>query len=214
MIIPSLPNGPAGCGFGTLKVDAGGSILWSGTLADGAKVSQSTALSKQGFWPLYASLYSGAGSIISWMQFAPEPYTDLSGNLTWTKTQSPAAKFYPGGFTNQVEALGAAWLTASPAARFFGAKERAGSLIFSGGGLPLFTNSFTLGRNNKLLSPSPNRLTLSISSASGLFKGAALNPDTGRLFPFQGVLMERNGFGAGFFLGPNLSGQVYLDFAP
>src|SRR5206468_3396655 len=55
LIIPAdLQNSfsPGGDGYGTVKVDAGGNVLFTGTLADGTKVSQSSALSRQGFWPL------------------------------------------------------------------------------------------------------------------------------------------------------------------
>jgi hypothetical protein len=148
------------------------------------------------------------------MQFAPDPYTDLSGNLTWARTRSPSAKYYPQGFTNEVKALGSSYSSPVSAARALDSKGRSGSLIFSGGGLPLFTNSFTLDWNSRLVSPSSSKLSLTFSTASGLFRGAASNPDTGRVFPFQGVLMDKSGFGAGFFLGTNLSGQVYIDLAP
>ena len=70
-------SSPGGDGYGTVKVDASGAILFNGSLADGSKVSQSSALSKQGIWPLYASLYGGQGAIISWLQFTNQTDSDL-----------------------------------------------------------------------------------------------------------------------------------------
>ena len=59
---------PAGDGFGTVIGRSGGGIKFSGSLADGSKVTQKTSLSEQGIWPLYSSLYKGAGSLIGWLQ--------------------------------------------------------------------------------------------------------------------------------------------------
>jgi hypothetical protein len=85
----------------------------------------------------------------------------------------------------------------------------------SGGGLSVpLTNPFALDLNNRLINPPGSKLKLNISVASGLFRGSTFNPETGKLFPFNGVLLEADNIGAGFFLGTNLSGQVYLNPAP
>ncbi|MEY2427331.1 MAG: hypothetical protein QOJ40_216 [Verrucomicrobiota bacterium] len=202
-------NGPGGIGYGTAKVDARGSVQWSGVLADGTKVSQKTGVSSQGTWPLYASLYSGNGSILSWMQFADKPDSDFSGQLLWLKTAAAGGKSYARGFTNEVESATASrYLRAAAGPRLLDA-------VFSGGGLhDPFTNSISLGLNNKIAAPNPGKLTLSIAPASGLFKGTALNPLTGKAFPFQGVLLEKPNIGAGFFLNADQSGQIFLSPAP
>src|SRR5208337_3042221 len=51
--IPPDTSGPAGYGYGTMTVSPAGVVKWSGSLADGAKVSQTSAVSKDGLWPLY-----------------------------------------------------------------------------------------------------------------------------------------------------------------
>ena len=73
---------PAGDSFGSLKVDVAGRVKFAGTLADGTKVSQTASLSKGGYWPLYVPLYSGNGSLMSWLAFASTTNSDLSGRLT------------------------------------------------------------------------------------------------------------------------------------
>lgn len=197
-------GGPGGIGYGTARVDARGTVQWSGVLADGTKVSQKTAVSSQGIWPLYASLYSGNGSILSWMRFADNSASDLSGQLLWLKTAGAGGKSYTRGFTNEVDATASRYTRPAAGPRVLDA-------VFSGGGLhdPI-TNSISLGSNNKIAAPNAGKLTLSIAPASGLFKGTALNPETGKTFQFQGVLLEKPNIGAGFFLNTDQSGQIYL----
>jgi len=71
-----------------------------------------------------------------------------------------------------------------------------------------FTNQIVLGNNNKVTDT--NKLSLSIMTKSGLFKGSALSPDTGKPISFSGVVLEKQGFGSGFFLGTNQAGRVYF----
>jgi hypothetical protein len=199
---------PSGDGFATVKVDARGTVQWSGTLADGTKASQKTSLSKQGIWPLYAALYGGSGSILSWMQITNQPDSDLGGQLIWLKPSGAAGKSYPHGFTNDVEAAGSAYTHASAAGRVL-------DVVFSGGGLhDPFTNSISLGLNNKMAGQRSNKLSLSIAPSTGLFKGSALNQETGKNLQFQGVILEKGGPGAGFFMNADQSGQVLLNPAP
>jgi hypothetical protein len=220
MVIPheSSAGTPAGDGFGTIKVSAKNSLQFSGLLADGAKLSQSSAVSKQGYWPLYVCLYGGSGCLIGWQQFADAPQSDLSGQVLWVKPAGLDAKYarsYLAGFTNDVETLGSIFTKPNSGARSLGSGDfsRMYSLSLSGGGLSSpISDAFTLGLNNRISSSSDPKLSLSVNTTSGLFSGKTINPQTGALFPFQGVLMEKNHSGAGFFLDPvlNLSGQVYL----
>src|SRR5258708_25924926 len=89
MMLPGM--GVCGNGIGTVKVDKAGNVVWNGTLADGTSVSQTTTLSNQGRWPLYASVYGGTGEVISWMQFFSQSDSDLTGQTIWIKPASWAA---------------------------------------------------------------------------------------------------------------------------
>jgi hypothetical protein len=212
MLLPPAADGPAGTGFGTLNVDAAGNVQWSGSLADGTSVSQTSALSDQGIWPLFSTLYGGAGSLIGWIQFSGNG--DFGGPLIWVKPASPSAKYYPQGFTNEIKVAGSLYRRPAPRARVLSLNS-GGRLVFSGAGLSgPFTNAFALDLNNRLISSPGSRLSLSLSLSSGLFRGSTFNPETGKLFPFQGALSERDSMGAGFFLGASTGGQVYLLPAP
>jgi len=236
MAIPPANSGPAGYGYGTATLGAGdtpggfwitswagyghgtvtlaasGSLRWSATLADGTKVSQASSLSKEGLWPLYGSLYSGGGTVVSWMQFTNLPASDLNGQFIWIKPAGLTTRYYPAGLTNDVRAIGSAF-TPPGSARLLNLTN--GALIFSGGGLQNpFTNSFSLDRLNRATVTPGSGLKLTFSTSSGLFQGSARDPASRRTFSFQGVVYEKGANGAGLFLGPAQSGEVYLGAAP
>jgi hypothetical protein len=204
---------PGGDGFGTVRVDGNGVVLWSCTLADGTRLTQSSTISKQGTWPLYAAPYVGRGVILSWVQFANQADSDLGGRLIWIKPGGVIGKYYPRGFTNDVLATGSMYRAPTSGARALNMSD--GTLVLSGGGLhePL-TMNLTLGINNRVTVAPGTKLTLSLTPATGLFKGSALNPATGKTMTFQGALFKKANVGVGYFLGTDQSGEVYLSPAP
>jgi hypothetical protein len=210
MAIPPANAGPAGYGYGTVTLGGGGNLRWSGTLADGTKVSQASSLSKEGLWPLYCSLYSGGGMAVSWMQFTNllEPASDLNGQLIWIKPAGLTTRYYAAGLTNEVRAVGSAF-TPPGSGRLLNLTN--GAVIFSGGGLQSpFTNSFSLDRLNRATGTPGSGLKLTFTTTCGLFQGSARETPKSRPFSFQGVVYEKGANGAGLFLGPTQSGEVYL----
>ena len=192
---------PMGNGIGTLSVDVSGNVKCSLTLPDGTAVSQKTTLSKAGAWPLYAAPYKSGGVVIGWMQFSGAASDGFDGQSVWTKPGGMAAP-YASGLTNLVTVTGSAY-KAPPAFHTFGPS----TITFNGGGLSSpITNSLTWGTGNKVVSG--KSLKLSLTTASGLFKGTVVDPATGHTVPFQGVLFEQNNVGLGFFPGANQSGSV------
>ena len=193
-----------GKGCGTVKVSASGAVQWSATLSDGTKVVQKSAVSGQGYWPLYASLYGGRGVVLSWVHIASD---GLGGQVVWLKSPGAPLKYYPRGFTNGLEVAGSVWSKAGagPALNWPDGK---GELLLEGGGLtsslsiPLQFNS-----NNRVTS-SGQKLNLSINGTTGLFKGTIF--DGGKPLQFQGVVLQGENRGYGFFLGSSQSGQVLL----
>jgi hypothetical protein len=215
LVIPgtlSSTKEPNGAGFGTVKVSTGGTLIWSGSLADGTKVTQSSAISKQGYWPLYLSLYGGTGTLVSWVQFVTQTNSDLGGYLIWIKPAG-AHRYYPQGFTNEVTVTGSSYRAPSSGARALNLTE--GNLVLRGGGLeqPLY-HSLTLGLNNRVTPATGVKLTLSLTPTTGLFKGTAAHPSTGKPLPFQGILFKKANIGIGYFLDAEQSGEVYLGPAP
>jgi hypothetical protein len=204
---PSLPSGD---GFGTVQVSSNGLATFVGTVADGTAVSQSAPLSRQGLWPLYVPLYSGRGSLLSWVAFTNQPNDDFHGLLSWIKPANPAARYYPAGFTNLCQALGSAYRRPATSTNHVLNLTNA-SVVFSGGNLVAdFTNSVALGLNSQITNLSSNRLTLSFSLFTGAFKGSATDPATGKALPFSGAVFQKQNAGYGFLLGTNQAGRVSL----
>jgi hypothetical protein len=200
-------NGVLGNGIGTLSVSKSGEVNWSVTLQDGTKANQKTTLSQDGFWPLYAAPYKGGGVVIGWMQFSNAASDGFNGQCVWTKPSGAAP--YAGGLTNAVTILGSNYKAPPLAFRSFGDSQ----VVFNGGGLDsALTNTVTWGLNNKVVNHGPSKLSLSVTPATGLFKGTVVDPVSGKSVPFQGVLYEKGNVGLGFFPGGEQSGAV--SFAP
>ncbi|MBI3849377.1 MAG: peptidylprolyl isomerase [Verrucomicrobia bacterium] len=216
MIIPGSTNGavsPAGDGFGTVTVDGNGLISLKGALADGTKIAQKkVSLSKNGEWPFYVSLYRGKGSMLSWIAFTNRASDSLNGESHWIKTSAAVTSLYPAGFTNLPMIQGSLY-TVPVGARVLNFTD--GLVVLSGGNLTQsWTNTVTLGADNKVLNTSSNTLTLSIALTSGAFKGSFVEPGTGRKVSFIGALQQKQNAGFGYFLGTTESGEVRFEAAP
>ena len=205
LVIPPADASPAGYGYGTISVDSLGNLLFAGALPDGTKVSQSAMRSKDGYWPLFTSLYSGGGCLLSWLAFTDTATNACDGQLIWLNTAG-ATKTYPAGFTNQVAPIASLY---SPAAL------TAGSLVLSDGDSTNATAPFTLDAQKRVHPTDPaSKLSLTFTTSSGLFKGAAWSAQLRQTLTFQGVICGQGSGGCGFyFLDPQQNGKVVLDLA-
>jgi hypothetical protein len=216
MVIPGSPVSlvePGGNGFGTVAVDQAGTVRFAGTLGDGTKVSQSTFVSSQGQWPLFASLYSSRGSIQGWMTFTNLPDRDLTGGIDWFKLGKAGIKIYGGGFTFATEGIGSLYSIASGGPVL---NLSQGQLVLANGGLTQdLTNLFLLGANNRVVNQGPNRMNLSFSPSSGLFQGSMANPaNHNKSIAFSGAVLQKQTNGFGLFLTTNQAGGVFLSPRP
>jgi hypothetical protein len=201
---------PAGNGFGTVYVGPSGTALFAGRLADGTVVSQGAQVSKNGLWPLYASLYLGNGSLLSWLAFTNQAGSDLNGSLSWIRSSNPKAHYYPGGFTNDfnINAVGSAYL---PPVRTNILDLAAAQLEFSGGDLAnSFTNFLTLGLNSTVKSGS-NHLAMTFVLSAGTYYGTVKDPSSGKTWPFRGAVLQKMNAGYGYLLGTNQSSSVVFE---
>jgi uncharacterized repeat protein (TIGR01451 family) len=209
LLIPGIEqdtNQPWGSGYGTLTVNKTGTLSFAGVLADGAAVSQGSFLSPAGEWPLFAALYSGKGLLIGWITFATnEPASDLSGLVAWIKPIS-TAKYYPLGFGFTNTAIGSLYrfTNGSPLLSLTN-----GALVLESPELAQsITNALYLGANNKFTAS--NKLSLKLTTSSGLFTGTGTNRLAGKAIAVKGVIFQKQNLGAGYFLGTNQSGKVSL----
>jgi hypothetical protein len=154
-------------------------------------------------------LYNGQGSIVSWVTFTNSGQSALSGALHWIKPASSTTKYYPGGFTNETEIVGFAYhqpLKGDGVLEF-----SSGVVTFDGGNLAQsITNDVLLGANNRVTNLDHNKLSMSITLATGAFRGSVTDPASLKAIPFGGVVVQNQNVGTGNFLGASQSGHVHF----
>ncbi|MGP8233898.1 MAG: carboxypeptidase regulatory-like domain-containing protein [Limisphaerales bacterium] len=202
LIIPGTSDpaaGPFGVSYGTVAVSALGTVTLGGSLADGTPISQSSVVSKEGYWPLYVSLYGGKGSLWGWNYFANHTITN-AGALSWiNETNSSKTALYRAGFTNQE-----ATITGGLYVPNF---ELPDDLIvkLEGGNLP---SPITVPN----LSENVDKLTLKTNKATGVISGSFANPVMlKQIIKVNGVILQGQTKAQGYFLGTNQSGIFRLD---
>jgi uncharacterized repeat protein (TIGR03803 family) len=200
---------PQGDGWASVTIDRGGRASFAGALADGTRILQSTSLSQAGQAALYSSLYTGQGSVQGWLNFGTPTSSGGYGSVNWSKSASAAMNFYPAGFTNDVQVLGSLYAPPTLGARIL--NWGTGIVAFDGGGLvEPFTNRVTLGLDNRIVNTSSNKLSMTFTTLSGMFKGSVTAPGGTTSVPFQGILLQKWNVGYGYFLNPTQSGSVWL----
>lgn len=220
-IMPPNTNGggPQGTSFGTVVITPGGTVQVSGKLADGVAIAQSTTLSKPGTWPFFQQMAGGVEVLAG--QVAVEEVagvSDMDGTINWFRNAS-RSKLFPDGFTTQVLLIGSHYVPAVRGTPILGSDTNSGNVLVAlqNGNLPSETDyTATLTLSDRLISaPATNRtVSATFSRATGLFSGAFRNPATSRSTPFSGALLQKQGLGAGFFLGTDQSGTVLIEAVP
>jgi len=212
LVIPGAAEpstGPGGYGFGTLSVNASGTVKFTITLGDGNKVTASSVVVGSDRWPLYLSppAYAGKGLAWGWLSFPTNSAgQEMTGQLNWLKEPGVPGALYPNGFSNAVQVTESLYSYASGAPVLNWTK---GLIELDGGNLSSnLTCAVTLA--NKKLSGTTNKLSLTLTTASGLFQGTVPAPGGKSSISVSGVLLQGTNAGYGLFLGPTNTGSVYL----
>ena len=206
---------PFGMGYGAVTVNTAGTASFAGSLSDGTPFTQSAPVSTNGMWPFYSSLYAGRGWMSGWVGFDyNHPTNDLSGSMRWVKLGPQAGKPYPNGFLlNPTPLIGSRFTNATATTRVL-TNLTDGVLSLVGPNLAgsQLTNYVFLATNNTMVNrdPSTNKLTFTLTKPNGLFKGTVRPVGENRTLTYKGVMLPKQGFGAGYYLSTNMSGRVYL----
>lgn len=212
-VLPGHPEAtelPGGSGFGAVSIDSAGRLKMKGTLADGSKISQMVSISRSGEWPLFVPLYRSAGSLLGWVTISDQSFGDLHGDVNWIKSQQPSNARYPMGFNFTSLLEGSRYTVPEAGERAINLRN--GTVTFIGGNLAQeITSSIVLAANNTATFSDGVPIRLLITPATGLFKGTVERPAESKAIPFQGVLLQKQNRGSGFFLAPTQSGRVSLD---
>ena len=212
MVIPGGDDSttqPAGSGYGNVTVDISGNVTFKGVLGDGAKASQKTFINKPGTWPLFIAPYKGLGAIFGWMTFTNLNASDLNGTLYWVKQPQASSSSYPGGFNfaEGIPAIGSVY-SLTNGVPLLNLPAGGLSVLQLGNPVQSFTNHFTLGGDNKVVSI--DGLKVTITTSTGLFKGTATSLGDGSTVPVTGILLQKQNAAYGYFLKNGQSGAVYL----
>jgi len=213
LIFPGQTNNPAlpaGNGFAAVKVNPQGVARAIASLADGTRASQSAPLSHEGLWPFYAPLYAGKGSIISWLLLTNRETDDINGLVSWIKPTDSSKRYFPSGFTNELNAFGSAYL-APHAPNHAVLTLTSASVLFSDGNLSSpFSTTVEFDENGHLVATNATPFKLSFSSSVGTFSGSTTDPHSGQTFQFKGAVAQKLNSGYGFLLGTDESASVLL----
>ena len=205
-------NTPGGDSYATFTTSAAGALTLTGKLADNlstAVVAETTGVSTNGIWPFFISLANGTEVIFGWQTFTTP--TNCSGSLQWIKGATAATSYSPAGFALTTETATASKVVPPPAGATY-------QIRFSGGTLtaPL-ANIVTVNTAHQfVVSGTPaDRLTLTLTAATGAFTGTFINPDTNAKLTFYGVFTDPTQLGSGFILDSNhQTGDVSFSFPP
>lgn len=218
LVLPGLPGDnfvPGGASYGTVSIDSNGVATLKGFLSDKTSASQKGQLSKNGEWPLYIPLYSNKGSLLSWIGFTNRLTDDFHGLLNWSKPAQPTAKYYKLGFaTNENVGVGSRYTAPVGTNKIL--HITSGELFLSGGNLAQeYGNALNLGLSSKVTNLGSNKMTLTFTTASGLFKGSLTPTNAGaKAIAFNGTVLQKTTNAFGHFLGTNQSGTVSIQAAP
>lgn len=209
-------NAPLGTGFATASVTTAGAVKITATLPDGTATTASAFVSKDGLWPVYASLYKAQGVVMGEMDFAhQEGISDVSGPLTWLRPADAKAAMFKSGFQTTLGALGGLYI--KPAVNQFmiplsNLGSNAALFLSDGGLLDDITRLVTVSAANKALVPlqDADKAAVTLTPATGLFSGTFIHPDTQKSVKFQGAVLQPQGLFEGFFLAGAQGGQAAL----
>jgi hypothetical protein len=166
-----------------------------------------------GRWPLFVDLDGGRGALWGWVTYNTNQAQKLEASLTWLRTASGSAPFYPAGVTNQAN-FAASPYNAEPGKRALNWVH--GLVRLTGTDLPSnFTNVVKLANNNTVEVLEPNfgllRLTL---DPSGRVNGSFVNPFFGTTNLIQGALLTASNYIRGQYINGSEIGSITVDAAP
>ena len=204
----NTPAEPAGDGAGSFKVDAGGNVKFTGVLADGSPMAQKVPLSRNGAWPFYVSFYGGRGSLLGWLMITNSAQPDLGGLVSWFRPAGPSPKVHTNGFALDSMLVGSSY-RAPGTNTIFGLANAV--ITFSDGNLgESITNAVNLTASARVTDTGTNKLKLTLTQKTGQFTGSVTPPGMRKAVPFKGVVLQKQGYAGGHFLGTNQSGRVYF----
>jgi cyclophilin family peptidyl-prolyl cis-trans isomerase len=191
-------SGPTNDGYATLSIGKTGGLKLGGTLADNSPFTEGVGVSKDGVWPVYATLYGGHGLLIGWETnvLGADGFAGSTGTLYWVKPPARNA-YFTNGFTIEASSTGTNYVAPVPGARY--------QVVFGGGTIsPPLSNSLTVSPSGQFVPDpgAPDKLVISLSTA-GAIKGTIYNPTDNQTLTILGAFSSPSLGGSGFILDIN-----------
>jgi transglutaminase-like putative cysteine protease len=199
---------PKGNGYGLLTLSSTGGALGG---AGGDQFIFNTPLA----YPASAQgALSGTLSFVTTTgPFQTTGTGDLDGAIGWAKPAESGGNF-PGAFQTSLNVAGSLYNPPAAGVSVLPGFTR-GTLVLTGTGGTSLVKDVTLTAANALTvaNPAADKLKVTITPATGVFKGTFLDARPGGaavLTTFTGVLFQQESNGGGFFVGTKDSGSVTL----
>jgi len=208
---PENINGPAGSGYALLQVAADGRIQMKGRLNDGTAIEQTTYISPEGLWPLYLAPHGNRGLLTGWLRFGNESFADLHGSLRWIRPSTTGTNAFALGVQQTLTAIGSRYVPPTRKQQVLTWSD--GLLGLQGGGLPeLIVFNLQFKGKNDIVLPGikPEIINLKLAADTGLLTGQFIHPDAEKPVLMEGVILQKQNHGIGFFLTPVTSGRIFL----
>ena len=213
---------PQGAGYATLTVTNTGGVTLGGSLPDGEGFTNTGFLVRGESGDevlLYKSLtYPSVtvkgteGLLVGGLTFEKAQGTsDLSGTVEWVKPAQSKGEYQAPLDTN-LNVIGSVYVPPAKGECALPAFT-SGTLALSDAGAlatPLDQGVVNSKGTLVLTKPLMDQLKLTVNNSTGVFKGSFVYPGKRTVTDFTGVLFQDQGFGEGFFLGPDGSGTVEL----
>jgi|GEM_PF-1778016 len=211
---------PRGTGFATATVATSGAVTLSGSLADGTALTQSSWVSKDGFWPVYASLYTAKGVLMGETNFTSlAGISDVGGQLIWMRPADAKSLLYKPGFTTELDSVGSKFIKAVTYRRLIPMQNVGGNTLLQledGGLTAPLSRLATVNSANVTNVPmqDADRSTLTITGATGLLTGNFYHPVTQKLTAYKGAILQTQNLMGGYFLEGTHGGKMSLAANP
>lgn len=217
---PPSADLPHGHGYGAASIATSGSLKFTGRLADGAKVSAASYLSKNAEWPLYAPIYKNNGFVIGKPSLREVVnISDGDGTLHWWKRANPKSVSYPGEIKTESRLLMSRYRVPPSNTRPLTLASLGGNVLVSLNDLNLEPATERVGTMNAggatVIPPQGGeRLALSFNLKTGSLGGSFIHPQTGAKTAVAGVFFQKQNLAVGSYLAGTAGGRILLEPHP
>ncbi|MDB6056408.1 MAG: hypothetical protein JWO95_252 [Verrucomicrobiales bacterium] len=206
MVIGTNPS-VGGNGYANVFVDGAGNLRMNGVLADGKSISQSTTVSKDGFWPMFAAPYgANNGAFMGWINITNIPQSSLHGVSYWFHPASHIGAF-TNEFSERQDVIGSLFI--QPPANVSIMEWTDGMATVGGDDLPYPLSSHLTWRSNNTINVDLNDFTFQVTSF-GNIRGTLTRPVNHRVTTLQGTILPKTNWAGGFFLDTSSSGYFFI----